>query len=163
MVGHQLPLHILFIPPLILHSPISVEGVKEFLQSDDVDVWRVTADGMADVRINKYFLQKSNRVIKTECVAIANVEDLVQQFEINSIRNETQVADDLWFEDYVSAVHVSKFNACYSILSTDTRKYMSGIKIWPWNTVTSAGSYHQLENLLKGETNRQCTLELKLA
>ena len=76
--------------------------MKDFMQSDDVDVWHVTQDGMADIRIKKDLIQGTSTYKETtkECVTIASIEDLVHQFEVNSTRN--QVGDDLWFEDYVS-------------------------------------------------------------
>lgn len=83
-----------------LPSPIGVEGIKQFLQSDDIDVWRVTADGMADIRINKDLLQKDSSYAEanTKCTIIANVEALVQQFEKTSKKSGVKAS---WFEEYV--------------------------------------------------------------
>lgn len=81
-------------------SPVDAKGMKEFLQKDDVDVWRVAADGTADVRIKEGLLQESEKT-KMKCVKIANVEDLVQQFENMTIKREVGKAQE-WFEEYVS-------------------------------------------------------------
>ena len=42
-------------PPISFFSPTKVAGMKSFLESDNVDVWQIYSDGMADVRINKDF------------------------------------------------------------------------------------------------------------
>ena len=86
----------------ILYSPTGVEGMKEFLQRDDVDVWRVTPDGLADIRINKNLIQGADIVTK-QCTAVADVEALVQQFEnmTASVKLHGQAKQE-WHEEYVS-------------------------------------------------------------
>ena len=83
-------------------SPTGVEGIKNFLQSDDVDVWRVTPDGMADIRINKHLLQGNCTEAQTKCTMVANVEALVQEFEKMTTRTKKKGLKAEWFEEYVS-------------------------------------------------------------
>ena len=48
--------------------------MKNFLESDNVDVWQVCSDGMADVRINKDLLETTTHAIAhRECTKIANI------------------------------------------------------------------------------------------
>ena len=76
--------------------------MKEFLQSDDVDVWRVTPDGMADIRINKDLIQGADIIMK-QCTAVADVEALVQQFENMTTSSKPHgQAQQEWHEEYVS-------------------------------------------------------------
>ena len=82
--------------PISFFSPTKVAGVKSFLESDNVDVWQIYSDGMADVRINKDLLETTAHI---ECTRIANVEELIQQAE-NMTFQEGFVAD--WFDEYVS-------------------------------------------------------------
>ena len=86
--------------PISFFSPTKVAGMKSFLESDDVDVWQVYADGMADVRLNKDLLETTTHAVAhRECTKIANVEELVQQAEKMTFR-EGLGAD--WFDEYVS-------------------------------------------------------------
>ena len=75
--------------------------MKSFLESDNVDVWQIYADGMADVRINKDLLETTSHAIAhRECTKIANVEELVQQAENMTFHQKPGKAE--WFEEYVS-------------------------------------------------------------
>jgi hypothetical protein len=74
-------------------------SVKELLESDEVDVWQIYADGMADVRMKKDLLETSFEKVKSQCTVVANVEELVRQFENKTTVKGTQ---DVWFEEYVS-------------------------------------------------------------
>ena len=86
--------------PISFFSPTKVAGMKSFLESDNVDVWQIYADGMADVRINKDLLETTTHVVAhRECTKIANIEELVQQAEKMTFR-EGLGAD--WFDEYVS-------------------------------------------------------------
>ena len=76
--------------------------MKRFLESDNVDVWQIYSDGMADVRINKDLLETTiHGVVYRECTKIANVEELVQQAENMTFREG--LGTD-WFEEYVSVL-----------------------------------------------------------
>ncbi|XP_019851169.1 PREDICTED: carboxypeptidase B-like isoform X2 [Amphimedon queenslandica] len=85
---------------ILIRCPTGVEGMKEFLQRDDVDVWRVTPDGLADIRINKNLIQGTDIILK-QCTTIADVEELVQQFEnmTASVRLHGQAQQE-WHEEY---------------------------------------------------------------
>jgi hypothetical protein len=72
-------------------------SVKELLESDEVDVWQIYADGMADVRMKKDLLETSFEKVKSQCTVVANVEELVRQFENKTTVKGTQ---DVWFEEY---------------------------------------------------------------
>ena len=86
--------------PISFFSPTNVAGMKSFLESDNVDVWQIYSDGMADVRINKDLLETTAHIAAhRECTKIANVEELIQQAE-NMTFQEGFVAD--WFDEYVS-------------------------------------------------------------
>ena len=86
--------------PISFFSPTKVAGMKSFLESDNVDVWQIYADGMADVRINKDLLETTTHgIAHRECTKIANVEELVQQAEKMTFQ-EGLGAD--WFDEYVS-------------------------------------------------------------
>ena len=78
-------------------SPIELPGMKEFLESNG-DIWKIYADGMADVRIHKDLLETAFCEM-SECAVIANVEELVRQFE--SLTSEQEYQQD-WFKKYVS-------------------------------------------------------------
>ena len=75
--------------------------MKEFLESDSVDIWQIYADGMADVRIHKDLLETASHEMN-ECTVIANVEELVKQFENTTVQHKDQQD---WFEEYVSKVY----------------------------------------------------------
>ena len=75
--------------------------MKEFLESDGVDIWQINADGMADVRIHKDLLATASHEM-SECTVIANVEELVKQFENITVQHKDQQD---WFEEYVSKVY----------------------------------------------------------
>jgi hypothetical protein len=84
---------------VLVRCPANMPSVKELLESDEVDVWQIYADGMADVRMKKDLLETSFEKVKSQCTVVANVEELVRQFE-----NKTSVKgrQDVWFEEYVS-------------------------------------------------------------
>ena len=89
-------------PLLSFFSPTEVAGIKSFLESNNVDVWQIYSDGMADVRINKDLFETSTYTVaqaNRECTKIANVEELVQQAE-NMTFQEGLGLD--WFDEYVS-------------------------------------------------------------
>ena len=89
-------------PPISFFSPTNVAGMKSISESDNVDVWQIYSDGMADVRINKDLLETTAHIVAhRECTKIANVEELVQQAENMTFR-EGLGAD--WFEEYVSVL-----------------------------------------------------------
>uniref|UniRef100_A0A1X7V0C7 Peptidase M14 domain-containing protein n=1 Tax=Amphimedon queenslandica TaxID=400682 RepID=A0A1X7V0C7_AMPQE len=85
---------------ILIRCPTSVKGIKEFLQRDDIDVWRITPDGLADIRINKNLIQGTDIVTK-QCTAVADVEALVQQFEnmTASVKLHGQAQQE-WHEEY---------------------------------------------------------------
>uniref|UniRef100_A0A1X7V284 Peptidase M14 domain-containing protein n=1 Tax=Amphimedon queenslandica TaxID=400682 RepID=A0A1X7V284_AMPQE len=85
---------------ILIRCPTGVEGIKNFLQSDDVDIWRVTPDGMADIRIDKHLLQENYTEAQTKCSMVANVEALVQEFEKMTTRTKKKGLKDTWFEEY---------------------------------------------------------------
>ena len=87
--------------PISFFSPTKVAGMKSFLESDNVDVWQIYADGMADVRINKDLLETTTHgIAHRECTKIANIEELVQQAENMTFHQKPGKAE--WFEEYVS-------------------------------------------------------------
>ena len=89
-------------PPISFFSPTKVAGMKSFLENDNVDVWQIYSDGMADVRINKDLLETTTHAVAhRECTKIANIEELVQQAE-NMAFQEGLGTD--WFEEYVSYI-----------------------------------------------------------
>lgn len=69
----------------------------QFLQDDYVDVWQVTADGMADVRVAKS--RFDTLVPRPQCtLLIRNVEEYVRRME--NVTVSSTAAE--WFEEYVS-------------------------------------------------------------
>ena len=73
--------------------------MKDLLQNDYVDVWRIAGDGMADIRLDKDMLQSASFIdAKAVCTKIADVEVLVQRSE-NATFPYKQAE---WFEEYVS-------------------------------------------------------------
>ena len=77
------------------YSDRNGEGVEHFLASDYVDVWQISLNH-ADVRVTRDFFYSK---VYLDCVAIANVEDLVSEVES---RTSLAKPDAEWFEDYVS-------------------------------------------------------------
>ena len=64
-----------------------------------MDVWKVTTDGLVDVRVSRERYEKL--VPAPQCnVVIENVEVFVQRAENLTAR----VPDATWFEEYVSSV-----------------------------------------------------------
>ena len=62
-----------------------------------MDVWQISADGMADIRLNKDMLQSASFVdVIAKCTKKADIETLVQRAE--NMMNKSQLD---WFEAYV--------------------------------------------------------------
>ena len=76
---------------------MSAPGVDSLLQNDYVDVWQISADGMADIRLNKDMLQSASFVdVIAKCTKKADIETLVQRAE--NMMSKSQLD---WFEAYV--------------------------------------------------------------
>ena len=76
---------------------MSAPGVDSLLQNDYVDVWQISADGMAAIRINKDMLQSASFVdVIAKCTKKADIETLVQRAE--NMMSKSQLD---WFEAYV--------------------------------------------------------------
>ena len=76
---------------------MSAPGIDSLLQNDYVDVWQISADGMADIRLNKDMLQSASFVdVIAKCTKKADIETLVQRVE--NMMNKSQLD---WFEAYV--------------------------------------------------------------
>ena len=76
---------------------MSAPGIDSLLQNDYVDVWQISADGMADIRLNKDMLQSASFVdVIAKCTKKADIETLVQRAE--NMMSKSQLD---WFEAYV--------------------------------------------------------------
>ena len=61
---------------------MSAPGVDSLLQNDYVDVWQISADGTADIRLNKDMPQSASFVdVIAKCTKKADIETLVQRAE----------------------------------------------------------------------------------
>ena len=78
-----------------LYSPIKVPSVKSFLDNDHIDIWKISPEGEADIRVAQSVLESSG--VGSECIKLGDIETIVQKAENLTF---TGVKAD-WFEEYV--------------------------------------------------------------
>ena len=75
------------------------ERFQDLLELDGLDVWAITPDGSADIRMKRE-LYRELKVVYPECSILhSSVEELVREAE-REMRPKNLTAD--WFEEYVS-------------------------------------------------------------
>ena len=80
-------------------SKVEGERFQDLLELDGLDVWAITPDGSADIRMKKE-LYRELKVVYPECSILhSSVEELVREAE-REMRPKNLTAD--WFEEYVS-------------------------------------------------------------
>ena len=104
-------------------SPIRLPFIQEFVNDDHVDVWRITADGEADIRVSQeLFMSPAYARIRPECAKIADIETLVQRAEnmtFTGLKAE-------WFEEYVRCLLINvKNSSCFFYKSSFSNFYFS--------------------------------------